>query len=157
MKTDTAFEADLEKSWRDANEYAALLQDSGINALLGPMVIRPDSSLRMKYADKGDLFIPQLRIEVKTRTFSFSGRHDFRYPTVFIDEKYKFDKKAHIPFLCYVTLSQDKKCAAVAYSFTRHHWMIEEKPDPKQGGRLCVNYAIPKEWAHFCSPEKILG
>ncbi len=120
---------------------------------LPPTEMTPDVESRMDYADGGDLML-QLRAEHKVRSFAFTGREDFPYPTIIIDEKYKVDAKAGTPLLAYFIESSDGRCVACIYGHTKHRWLIQDSVDPKQR-RTCTFYVVPKEFVRFCKPEEI--
>lgn len=156
MKDDATFLSNLAVSEEAVRALASSLHGEGVGVFVPPVEVRPSADQRMAFADKGDLILSGLRVEVKHRSFNFKDRDSYPHKTVFIDEKYKFDAKADIPLLCYVNLSHDMKCAAVVYGFTRHRWTLDRRPS-KEEGRLIVNYQVDKRWVHFCPPNRLLG
>jgi hypothetical protein len=154
VKPDADFLADFLKSTRAVDRFAAAIRRANVSVWLPPTEIRPDVASRMEYADGGDLML-QLRAEHKVRNLAFTGRADFPFPTLIIDEKYKVDAKAkQSPLFAYFIESRDGQCVACVYGHTKPRWLIQDTYDKKQG-RTCTNYVVPIEYVRFCKPEEI--
>jgi hypothetical protein len=151
MKSDTAFLRDLSASRSRVAAFAQQMCDVGFYAEVPPQQTRPDSSVRMKYGDSGDIMIC-CRVEHKVRELMFRCAASYPYPTVIVDEKYKVDRATDAP-LAYVIENRDGSCAAVVYGHTRPHWKIERRWDPKQN-RECDFYTVDKKYVRFCRPEE---
>lgn len=51
--------------------------------------IRPTVNAMREYSDDGDIFVGDLKVEVKERKLRFTGPHDFPYPTMIVDVLHK--------------------------------------------------------------------
>jgi hypothetical protein len=150
MKADAPFFADLNASRTIVAQRVQELCDMGFYAETTPHVDRPDSSVRMQYGDSGD-FMLCARVEHKKRKLRFTGKDDYPFNTVIIDEKYKIDNKEDAP-LAYIIENTAGTCAAVVYGWTRPHWKIERLWDSK-AGRYGDFYVIDKKYVRFCKPQ----
>lgn len=152
MKSDTAFLRDLSASRSRVAEFAQQMCDVGLYAEVPPQQTRPDSSVRMRYGDSGDIMLCG-RVEHKVRNLMFCNCDSFPYPTVIVDEKYKVDRATDAP-LAYVIENRDGSCAAVVYGYTRPYWKLERRWDPQQE-RECDFYVIDKKHVRFCKPAEV--
>lgn len=153
VKPSADFVKDFCSSQRAVEKFAATLRNKNVSVWLPPTQMRPDVESRMDYADGGDMMI-QLRAEHKVRNIQFTGKSDFPFPTLIIDEKYKVDAKASAPLFAYFIESSDGQCVACVYGHSKHRWQVDEVFDKAQG-RKCVNYVVPIEFVRFCKPEDI--
>jgi hypothetical protein len=155
MKDSAEFLRDLEKSRRDVEFFASRQRDRGVSIAVAEAATRPDASVRMQYADRGDMVV-SMRVEHKVRALDFTCREDFPYDTVIIDEAYKVREKDSDPVLMYVIENRSLTHAAVVYGFTRKDWQIETIYDRRQG-RECENYVVHKSLVRFCPTEQVLA
>ena len=154
MKPVNEFLANFSGSLRAVERFAAELRKRNVDVWLPPTKVTPDVESRHEYADSGDMMF-QLRAEHKVRqNLVFSGRDDYKYPTVFIDEKYKVDSKRDIPLFAYFIQSQDGNCVACVYGHTMPRWQVTKKFDSKENCHRTY-YEIPKEFVRFCKPDEI--
>lgn len=110
---DPTFVADLKESDRVVDLLRADLEAQGFPVRKPELRIRSESDARSgrirQWADDGDLFVGDHRIEVKQRVrmeFGEDGK-DYPYPTVFVDVCHAFDRADPKPF-AYVFF--DAKC-----------------------------------------------
>ena len=122
---DPTFLADLRESRKAVEVMAHWLASRGYPVIVRPTFERPDASQWREYADEGDLEIVQ-RVEVKHRSFAFTGKSDYPYSTVIVDNARRFDKKRPKPF-AYVILNHAMDAALFVECKTRRHWTCETK------------------------------
>ena len=146
MISDATFYGRLADSHAAANAAAVWLKSIGIPARIMPIEVRPHVSQRYEYGDSGDIEITQI-VESKRRTFTFSGREDYPFKSILIDEAWKIDAKPPNVF-CYVITSADLKTAAVVPYSTRKEWWTEECYDRTAKHKI-VNYYCHLNAAKF--------
>lgn len=153
MQSREKFLNDLGASRSAVNEFAALHKSRGVSVWMPPQSTTPNEAERWNHCDSGDLMV-QMRVEHKVRTFQFTGREDFPFKTVIVDECYKVDEKQSDPVLAYIISNSDGSRVAVVYGWTRPHWSVDRRFDPKQN-RECDFYTVPLERVRFCSPDEV--
>jgi|LakMenE18May11ns_1017448.scaffolds.fasta_scaffold9652694_2 hypothetical protein len=153
MKSDSDFLDSLAASRRDVSSFAEKIRRRGITVNIPQEVTRPDSSLRMLYADSGDMTV-EMRVEHKVRGINFTCREDYPFDTVIVDEKYKVDSKSGIPLGMYIIENKSKTHSAVVYGWTQNKWKTQKIYDARQK-RECVNYVVPKSMVRFCKSEEV--
>lgn len=153
MDSDVDFLRDLSISRQKVNAWADRLRTRGVQVWLPPERTRPDSSVRAQFSDGGDLML-QGRIEHKVRDLMFTGRHDYPYETVIVDECRIEDDKAGDPVLAYVIVNRDETCAAVVYGWTKPKWARMSRWDAHRN-RQREFYVVSKELVRFCKPDEV--
>ena len=141
-KSDAAFIEDWNKSHTYVWVVGQWLCGRGYDVSIKPSILRPEFTTRNKYIDDGDLEIRQ-RIEVKHRpSLAFTCARDYPYPTVFLDEAYKVDRRPPQSLFAYIILNAECSACCVILNSTRQYWVKETIFDKAQG-RECENYACP--------------
>lgn len=155
MKDSVDFLRDLAASRLRVNQFAVVQKLLGFSIWMPPETTRPTEAERFNYSDDGDLMIA-MRVEHKSRTFNFTSREDFPYPTLIVDEKYKEDKKTAEkgPLGVCIVESGDAGCVAVVYGWTRSRWRVEKIWDKKQK-RECEFYTVDLKIVRFCKPDDV--
>jgi len=147
--TDPTFVEDIKASHPSVEKAAEWLRTLGFKVRVNPLVIRPDSSVRHKYSDGGDLHITiktpfDERVEVKHRQIMFHSVKDFPYPTVMVDICYNFNKANPKP-LVYIIFNKDlSSCYLIYIKQTQEYWIKTTKKD-KHCGRVRDYYECPIE------------
>lgn len=146
---DPTFAKDLMES-RVAVALAAnwLAQEMGYTVVTPPTVCRPDERDRAAYSDKGDLFIQQ-PIEVKRRSFSFSSRETYPYPTAIVDNCHAWDNARPKPYAIFL-FSQDLTGFLIVKGATRQHW-LRTSGFQQSRGRVREVYECPIELCEYRS------
>lgn len=155
MKASEDFLRDLAASRHRVNRFAAMQKSLGFEIWMPPETTRPTEAERFNYSDDGDLML-SMRIEHKSRSFNFTSRDDFPYPTLIVDEKYKEDRKnaEKGPLGVCIVESDDASCVAVVYGWTRSKWKVEKIWDKKQK-RECDFYTVELKIVRFCRPDDV--
>lgn len=124
-----------------------------IEVLIAPLTIRPSFAERKRYGDKGDLHIrkigrePWTRVEVKTRTFSFTGPADYPYPTFYLERRNRM--KQHGPAYAYFIVSQCLTSAAIVYGATFDQWLGPTTFFDRARGHEANCYEVPLALVKF--------
>ena len=150
--TNDQFVQALHASRHRTNALAVVWHRQGAQVWLPPLMVAGQDGTTAECVDGGDLHVV-MRVEHKVRGFAFSGREDYPYPDVIVDEAYKLAKAG--PLLAYVIESEDGACAAEVYGFTRRHWVEREISDSRVG-RKGVFAFCPKAHVRFCDPKEVL-
>lgn len=149
--TNEQFITALKDSQRGVAVIAAYYMRKGYTCVLPALKIRPDYSQRFDFQDDGDFFVHQ-RIEVKHRSFNFSGRHDYPYAdNVIVCEQHTHDNATPKPFN-YFILSQDEKCAAVIPTRTQSNWIVQPIWNRRWSENRVV-YCCPLDLVRFINLE----
>jgi hypothetical protein len=147
---DPTFLADLRESRTAVGVVADWLVGRGHPVIVHPTFERPTAAQWRDYTDDGDLDIVH-RVEVKRRTFPFTCREDYPYPTVFVDNARRFDAKRPTPF-AYVLVSEALDAVAIVLCHTRSHW-TRSKQYARNGHRHMEVYECPFEHVTFVRIE----
>jgi len=120
-RDDPTFVADLLTSRIAVEHVARWFLGRGHPVVINPTFVRPTAIEMDAYRDHGDLGV-LLRIEVKRRAFTFTGRDDYPFATVIVDNCHLFDGARPKPF-AYVTVSQDLAAGfLIEVARTQHAW-----------------------------------
>jgi hypothetical protein len=131
----------LDESQPAVMAVADWLRSMGFPVRINPTFKAPTRAEWRDYADGGDLEIAQ-RIEVKRRSFSFTGREDFPYESFFVCAKHSFDRARPKPH-AYVILSSDMAHAGIVYGKDSQLWTVERKQDTRRIGYSQEFYIAP--------------
>lgn len=147
-RDDPGFEGDLRES-EDAVLFAAkLLRHRGHPVSIAAFEVRGDVEDRYDYQDEADLWASR-PIEVKHRDLDFTCAQDYPYPSVFIDEKYKFNADAWF----YLILNEDLTHFVFAEVQDRPLWREIER---KSQGTTRTWLSAPTNTVDFCKvPNEI--
>lgn len=140
MKADAAFVSDWRASQGAVLRVAEWLAGFGGEVVIPAPHLRKDAATRMLEGDRGDILYTEA-VEVKQRQIAFTGAADYPFPTVFVDEVYKVDRRV-ARTRAWVVVNRDGTCLAVIPKATRREWVVVERPDAAQG-RVCQWYACP--------------
>lgn len=151
MKPSPEFFTDLGASRTRVAQRVEELCAMGLYAETHPHEDRPHSSVRMDYADNGDLWLCA-RVEHKIRELHFTGRDDYPYRTIIVDEQYKVDRRTDA-VLAYIIENKPGTCAAVVYGWQRDLWKLERIWD-NRANRYGMFYTIDKAHVRFCKPQE---
>jgi hypothetical protein len=143
---DPTFREDLRASRVSVEIVARWLSDRGYPVIVRPVFERPSFEEMHDYSDDGDLEILQ-RIEVKQRTFDFTSKDNFPYPTLFVDNCHSYDNARPKPF-AYVLLNKAMTHAFIVECRTFKHWKAIEVFDRKKK-RMRKVYECPIGHATF--------
>lgn len=138
------FVNELVESQKAVDVTAAWLRRLGFSVKVPDLRIRADTTQRYDFQDQGDLFYRE-RLEVKRRSLDFTSADDYPYPSVIIDECYKWDR-AHPKPAAYIILNQARTHAAVVKRSTFRQWHKIQRHDK---GRICDFYACPVSRVKF--------
>jgi len=159
VKPDAIFIDNLRRAEQVERLLYTLLRP--LNAELRPKpLITTGKKIVIGFEDDGDLTFTG-RVECKHRKIKFTGKEDFPYPTVILDETYKLrqphvtqgmweqfshrEQLAHIKwFHSYWIVSEDMRYAAVVTPHTKSHWVQRQVKDRTEN-RMCMNYECPVE------------
>jgi len=131
QKNDPTFVKDLKESHQHVQKVAGWLQEHGLDAQVQELKIRGEVQEMRKFADNGDIYIGEHRIEVKQRRVKFTGPDDFPYPTVFVDVAHTWKRALRegcVPF-AYIITNKDSTSALVVFGDTHEEWQLIEKWD----------------------------
>lgn len=153
MKTDAQFVRDFHDSRRWVTRAAWWLAGfADVRVTIPEPVLRPDARERARYADGGDLIVRErgaLKVaEVKHRSVDFTGRHDYPFATVFVNEAYKLTPDRLARLWGYVIFNRAGTAVAVVRPSTSPFWVSERRHDPAQR-RDCEFLACPVSLAEF--------
>lgn len=149
MKSHKQFVKDLDDSQRHVAAVVDWMTKKRYKVKALPQTVSPDYESRYEHQDSGDIEL-RCRVEVKGRNINFSGREDYPFATVFIDELYKIPSVYEL--FAYAICSADGGCIAMVYNWTREHWLEREKFD-RVAGRSAIFMEIPKEYVAFYPVE----
>lgn len=155
MKTDAAFLRDFHRSHAVVSLVAAHLVGEGMDAWIRPPELRPSPEVRQAYSDAGDIGVlidcQWMRVEVKSRSFSWTGSSDFPYPDAIVDEAYHIDREgAGSPLLAYAIVASDLEHMLWIPRSTRDSWTTKCMWDVQQK-RHCDFLLCPLHKAEFIS------
>lgn len=94
----------------------------------------------------------QAVLEVKSRSFAFTGPDDYPYSTVFIDTVSGFDNKKVTPAVVIIISQQTGSILVVPVKSTRQHWEKETKYIPGRGHQetcYAIDPHLTKSWDWF--------
>lgn len=120
----------------EAVERAAawLIRERRVPVLIQPTYEAATFGERADYADDGDLAI-LLRVEIKRRSLTFTGKADFPHETIIVDACPNFDKKRPRPF-GYLLLNEAMDVGFwVDVERTHRSWKRLDLPDQRNGVR----------------------
>lgn len=144
MLSDQDFIDSLRESQGAVDATQQLLLSQGETIVRPAMNIRPSFKDRKNYSDDGDLFI-QRRIEIKKRSFSFSGADDFPYDSVFVDSADRVDSSR---VWRYYIWSDDLKSFLIVPSNTKEKWKRRTVYN-KRHGENRTYYVAPLACCYF--------
>lgn len=131
---DDYFVEQLEVGHAHAEYVAARLREHGLTVDVTPMEIRTDIDDRHRFRDEHDLTVGTrrpCRIDVKSRDLRFTGIHDYRYETAFVDTVSGWNAKATPP-MAIVLISQFTRAMLVVSVKDRESWVAEKRFDRKR-------------------------
>lgn len=138
MANDDLFFSEARRGHEHALKVGARLLAAGLFVQVNPLTFRSDVSRRHDYKDEIDVFampaagsLP-VPLEVKSRNLKFTSRDDYRYPTVFVDTRSGWDRKAVKP-KAVVVVSQQTGAALVVPAKTQKDWHVVAKHDHVRG------------------------
>jgi hypothetical protein len=114
-----------------------------------PVLLTPDRESRFSYMDSGDIEV-RFRVEVKRRSFGFTGLNDYPYPTVIVDERYKIDRIPSTRLYGYAVVDEGMSSLCFVSGSTRSQWKVESHYDRSEGEKREF-YVCPKELCTFRS------
>lgn len=147
VKAETTFLNNLAQSVPVTFRVAAWLQrDQGMDVRVLPVAVRPDAAQRLEFGDDGDIELI-LRVEVKKRGLHFTGRGDYPYPTVIVDEAYKVDRAGR-RFWAYYIVNETETAVCMVPAASRKFWELRPRFDSKEGEQRMF-YECPVEHCRF--------
>jgi hypothetical protein len=152
--THEQFTKALLASRQRTNDLAAKWALQGTKVWLPPLMVSGQHGTQQQCIDTGDMMV-SMRVEHKVRGIVWSGRADYPYPDVMLEESYKLENKPD-PVLCYVIESADRQCCAVVYGYTKRHWTYRATFD-KRSNRTGTWAFCPKKWVRFCKPAEVFS
>tara|TARA_B100001123_G_C15059387_1_gene926929 strand:+ start:309 stop:767 length:459 start_codon:yes stop_codon:yes gene_type:complete len=127
--THNEFLANLANSHDAVAQVQAFFNTRGLATQLPPRSQAKSHQLRNQHLDEGDLFLLQ-RVEVKQRSFNFSGTHDYPFPTVFVSAKDAWDRSNPKPIFV-VILSQCGKHSLFIPRASQPSWKVKDVYDAR--------------------------
>jgi hypothetical protein len=156
-RDDPNFIDDLLASQKAVWIAAQLLVDCGETIMMRPLSIRPDIKDMSKYADQGDIFILReggwRAVEVKHRTLEFTGKDDYPFPTVIVNNRHIWDRADPKPF-AHIIFNKDLSVLCLVMSETSDQWKLVEKMDYAKN-RMRTFYVCPKELCGFAVTGRV--
>jgi hypothetical protein len=150
------FEARFRASRPAEIVVATYLLNLGHTVTLPKRALRPTQAEATKYADKGDIYASDKRIEVK------HVKHDFEYKVwpfeyVAICAKKSFDAADPRPSFYYIVNKSMTVAALVDVATTRPEWLIRRIPDRQRGYEYDVYAVMPEYlgWRYLTFEEKL--
>jgi hypothetical protein len=143
--TDPGFVEDFLASDEAVWAVARRLRLKGHTVHIPPIRIRKRAQDRAEFMDNGDLRAfklgkPAFTVEVKQRLdFDFSGKLDYPFPTVFVDNVHHWDAMRPVPAWVFVC-NLDLTVALVVSGLSRPTWTIRRFKDR---GRTRQCYECP--------------
>jgi hypothetical protein len=138
----------LDQSTDGVLSAAKWLSKRGYSVTMPPTTSSEKYADRMKHVDKGDLFI-NLRVEVKTLSYTFTGRDDWMFgDKLIVCAKHSFDNADPKPY-GYIIQSADLKHVAIVHSSTFKHWYVEQKTDRRYEDYTQDFYFCPMDLVKF--------
>jgi len=152
---DTAdFVARLAASDQRVNEWVLEMEKQHHRLFLPAKRLAPSHEKWKKYTDPCDIKA-DMRLEHKCRNLEFTGREDFPYDTVLVNEAYKIASHEHWPALMHILVNRKGDCAAVVYGYTQQYWKKGYEWDSTRD-KWCLNWYCPKDKVRFCHPNDVL-
>lgn len=113
---------------------------AGLIVQVPSLEIRPTHSEIDCFTDHGDIFVwrhlgDKLRFECKSRNLSFTGRHDYPFPTAFVDRVNTWKRKTRSKPAAILLVSRVTGAILALGAWTEDRWVIEEKDDSVRGYR----------------------
>jgi len=126
---------------------------SGYQVQVPEQKIAPTYQSRMKYADKGDLYVTEdghnwRRVEVKRSSRDFTSARDWPYDNFFVCAKHSYDNAKIKPY-CYIILNKKMTRMGVVKTDTFEDWWVVEKHDKRYG----KDY---KQEFYVCDPKNVI-
>ncbi len=143
MKADADFFRGLSGSQLPVCVVGSYLASRGFDCSVKPVLLSPDCESRHEYVDSGDIEV-RFRVEVKRRSFVFTGLDDYPYPTVLVDEKHKIDRIPPNRLYGYAVVDKGIGSLCFVSGGTKGQWKVERHYDRSEGGEREF-YACPKE------------
>ena len=134
FRNDALFFEQLGIGHAHAEYVARRLREYGLEVDVTPMEIRTDIDDRHRFKDEHDLTVGtrnRCRIDVKSRDLRFTGVHDYRYATAFVDTVSGWDAKVTPP-KAIVLISQVTRAMLVVSVKDRDCWVAKERFDRKR-------------------------
>lgn len=152
-RDDPHFERDLEESHVAVWKVARWFSGRGYDIKIPATKVRPTVEEMSEYADDGDLWVSNGETEgwvgVKRRTFDFTTRESYPYPTVFVENVHIWERADPKP-IGYIILNTTRTHAAIVLAETFQLWVEVTRRD-RQRGRDRTLYECPKGRAVFVS------
>ena len=127
-RDDPTFVQDLLRSDVHVDLIARWLFGSGYDPVVPPLRVRDAPENMRQYADAGDIFVGNHRIECKQRGLRFTGLSDFPYPTIIVDAAHCWDNADTKPF-CYMLTDKKIESCVVVRASTYPFWCKTNKYD----------------------------
>ena len=135
---------------RVGREYERYVADqlivAGVPAVVGQEGVtetRTEQEWR-EFKDERDILVAgRWRLEVKSRTFSFTGVADHPFDSTIVSTVRSWENKAEKP-VAVAIVSQPTRAIVVVPASTRMYWEKRERPDRKRGYAV-LNYECPVE------------
>jgi hypothetical protein len=127
-RDDPDFVRDLMASNPHVEKVAAWLRSKGHEAVVRPIQVRDKVENMSKFADDGDIYIGDRRVEVKRRGLRFTCADDFPYPTVIVDVAHAWDRADPKPEAYILTNEAATHCMIIRDQ-TSMHWRRVTKMD----------------------------
>lgn len=140
-RDDPTFVRDLLQSEQHVDIVARWLYGSGYNPVVPPISVRDDPNNMRAFADGGDIFVGQSRIECKQRGLRFTCARDFPYRTIIVDVAHAWDNANPKPHLYVLTDVPIVHCVVVR-SKTSTRWIRTQKRDWQKRRDRCF-YECP--------------
>lgn len=143
FEDELAFAAQLARGRRGEFAIASALLPTGRWLRVNSLNFRETFADRHDFHDETDLEIEGgHRIEIKSRSFKFTGPDDYPYPTAFVGAVRRW-RERQIPPCAVVLLSEVTSRAVVVAVSTRDQWVIERRRDSHRGF-VEESYAVPR-------------
>jgi len=148
------FKPRLRESYKGTRFAAEWLRRLGYEVHQTPGRVAGTHAEWKEYADSGDLIIlpAKMIVEVKVRTFRFTGAGDFLYPTMIVCAQHSWERKPVKP-LAYLILSSDMKYAGCVYGGDARRWGVDAMKDRALRDKLYTNFTAKLSDVFFCPTD----
>lgn len=130
----------------------------GWEVKIAPLAIRPSFEDRRLHGDNGDIHVrfagveEWTRIEVKRRSFDFTGPEDFPYPTFYLERRNRMG--THGPADTYFVVSQSLTHAGIIKGATFDSWLGPTTFFDRARGHEANCYEVPNALVRFVRLRK---
>jgi len=139
QETHVKFLKNLDKSQTAVAFVARVLDKSGWYDDVRILSYRkaPTRNQWQQYSDQGDIQVAYMgdvmRVEVKENSAHFTGRKDYPFKNIIVDENYKIEKPDSLPLIGYYIANKQHTCIIEIPVSTKEYWFNKKAKDSVWG------------------------